>query len=163
MKGMRTAALLATLAALGACKQDLAPAATAPTATISAADADKIADATVAAWTSMEAGRIKALYAPGIVGFDFMTAPLVADRATWDKKQEGYAAAKMDVAEVKERKVQPLTADIFVMSGRWKLSSRANPKHNAVIRCTDVFHRDTEGNWPIVNEHCSTEPAATPA
>ena len=159
MRALTSSALIALAAAsLAGCQPAVAPTATATGPVLSEADAGKIADATVATWTSMDAARIKALYAPSVVGFDFAYGPLVTDRAAWDKNQDGFAAAKIDRAEMKDRKIQVLDAATFVMSGAWDLFSKALPKNNAAIRCTDVFHKDAAGNWPIVNEHCSAVP-----
>ena len=87
-----------------------------------------------------------------------MTAPLVTDRPTWDKNQDGFAAAKLDKAVRKQREIQILGADTFIMSGLWALTSSAVPANAMTVRCTDVFHRDPAGKWPIVNEHCSVAP-----
>ena len=106
----------------------------------------------------MDARRIKALYDPAVIGFDFASAPLTTDRATWDKAQDACAAAKIDGAVQKQRVVQVLAPDIVVMSGVWDLRSSAIPANDGPIRCTDIFHKDAAGAWPIVNEHCSLVP-----
>jgi ketosteroid isomerase-like protein len=125
---------------------------------LSEADAAKVADATVEVWKSMDAQKIKALYAPTVEAYDFAAPGLAKDRAEFDKRQDGYAAAKLDGAAQVERKIQVLSPDVFVMSGTWDMSSSTLPANNARIRCTDVFQKDAGGNWPIVNEHCSPVP-----
>ena len=85
--------LVAFVLAAGAC-----PALAAPKA-ITEADAAKMADATVVAWTSMDAAKIKALYAPTVNGFDYAVPGLSPDRATWDKRQDSFAAARIDKLE----------------------------------------------------------------
>lgn len=126
---------------------------------ITDAGAEVIGDRTVLAWQSMDPARIKALYAPDIVGFD-MTAPsLSTNRATWDRMQDAFADARIDKATQVSRTVQVLDPDTFVMSGAWNLASTANPDTAMTIRCTDVFHM-TGGKWLIVNEHCSQSPKA---
>jgi len=126
--------------------------------TISDADAAKVADATVETWKSMDAAKIKALYAPSVEAFDFVVPGLAKDRAEFDKRQDAFAAAKLDGAKQVERKIQVVSPDVFVMSGTWDMTSTAMPANNSTVRCTDVFQKDASGNWPIVNEHCSAAP-----
>ena len=147
------------LVATGACTRSSETQPSTPaTAPISEADATKIADATENTWRSMDAASIKALYAPGIVGFDAGVAPLSTDRATWDKLQDGYAAARLDKITDSARKIQVLSADVFVMSGIADATSSSTPANNAVIRYTDVFEKQPDGTWLIVNEHTSIAP-----
>lgn len=127
-------------------------------APITMAEATKHADATVTAWLSMNAAKIKALYGPGIVGFDMVVAPLVTDKATWNTNQDAFAAAKLDKAVEKQRKIQILDVDTFVVSGLWDLTSSAVPANAMTVRCTDVYEKRGESYWPIVNEHCSVAP-----
>ena len=113
------------------------------------------------AWKSTDAAKIKALYAPSVEAYDFVAPGLAPDRAEFDKRQDAFAAAKLDGAKQVERKIQVLSPDVFVMSGTWDLSSSTMPANNATVRCTDVFQKDASGNWTIVNEHCSPVPKAT--
>jgi hypothetical protein len=133
---------------------------TAATPPVSEADAAKVADATVAAWTSMDPTKIKALYGPSVVGFDYAIGPLSTDRVTWDRAQDIFAAAKIDGAVQVSRKIQILDSDVFVVSGVWDVTSSTMPASNGTVRCTDVYQRDANGHWPIVNEHCSAMPKA---
>ena len=101
---------------LGACQKAAnAPAASA--AMISEAEAGKIDDAAEAAWATMDAAKIKAVYGANIVGFDGSTPGLAHDRAAWDKLQDAFAAAKIDKIVQKDRVIQVLDADTFVVSG----------------------------------------------
>jgi ketosteroid isomerase-like protein len=152
-RGRILAAAAITLAA-GACAA--APAPVKP----SQAEVTKVANDTVSAWTSMDAAKIKGIYGPGVVAFDFAAAPLETDRATFDKAQDAFAAAKFDGAQQVSRNLQILDADTFVMSGTWNITSSSTPANNSTVRCTDVFQKDEAGKWPIVNEHCSPEPTA---
>ena len=160
MKSLSNAALIALVLALAGC--DHAPsgvAATAPTPTpISEAEAGKIADTTVATWLSMDAGKIKAMYAPNVAGFDSTIGPLANGKAAWDKMQDGFVTAKMDGSTQKERVIQVLDADTFVMSGTWDVTSSAIPANNSALRCTVVYEKDAAGAWLIANEHCSAVP-----
>jgi len=109
----------------------------------------------------MDAAKIKALYAPGVVAFDFSAPDLVTERAKFDEIQDGFAAAKFDAAEQVSRNVQILDADTFVMNGTWNITSSATPANNSSVRCTDVFEKGEDGKWLIASEHCSPVPAAT--
>ena len=159
---MLTKTLFATaaVALLGACSQPSEPAATATTAALTEADATKVTEATLAAWQSMDAAKIKAVYAPDVVGFDFATAPLVTDRAAWDKAQDAFAAGQIDKITPTAQKVQIIGPDAFIYSMSGTNTSTAKPENNGALRCTDVFHRDASGAWLIVNEHCSAPPKA---
>ena len=153
---------VSAIALLTGCKQAAeAPAANATAAAaVTQDEASKAFDATVAAWGSMDAARIKALYGPDIAGFDYTMGPLITDRATWDKNQDAFAGAKLDNVKVVSKKIQLLGPDAFVVTSQSSGTSTAMPKNNSVFRCTDVFQRDAAGSWPIVNEHCSPMPKA---
>ena len=148
------AALFAT--ATTACQQaETAPAAP---AAVTEAEATKLAGAMVDVWESQDAARIKALYAPSVIAFDYASGPLEQDRATFDKAQDVFAAAGIDSEEQIERNIQLLDADTFIVSGVWNGSSKTRPESNGIVRCTDVFQKDPKGGWSIVNEHCSQTP-----
>lgn len=150
--------MLATAAAyimLGACQKGESPVAA---SAVTEAEVNQVFDATIAAWASMDADKIKALYGPGVAGFDFAAGPLVGDRATWDKNQEGYAAMKIDSVKVVGKHIQILDAATFIVTSLTEDTSTTMPKSNGLVRCTDVFHRDEQGKWPIINEHCSAMP-----
>ena len=154
-----TAAIVLLSLATVACNK-MEPSNPSAQAGVSEADATKVADATVETWKSMDAARIKALYAPSVVAFDFAVPGLNKDRAEFDKRQDAYVAAKLNGAKEVERKIQVLSPNAFVMSGTWDMTSTATPANNGIVRCTDVFQKDDSGNWPIVNEHCSPAPKA---
>jgi len=159
MKSVTSISAIVLLAATtAACKQAESVKPATPQAGISDADAAKIADATVDVWKSMDAAKIKALYAPSVEAYDFAAPTLAKDRAEFDKRQDVFAAAKLDGATQVERKIQILSPDVFVMSGTWNMTSSSTPANNGGVRCTDVFQKDESGNWPIVNEHCSVVP-----
>lgn len=127
-------------------------------AILSEADAAKITDATVATWQSMDASKIDALYAPDVVGFDVSAAPLSADRANWTKLQQGFAAMKFDHLGISQSKTQVLDADTFVFSSLGNLTSTTGAVKTLPIRCTDVYRRQADDKFLIVNEHCSSVP-----
>ena len=154
-----TTVVVLLAAATAACdKPESTNAAASAQATITDAEAAKMADATVDVWKSMDAAKVKALYAPSVVAYDYGAPTLNKDRAELDKRQDGFVASKLDGAKEVERKIQILSPDVFVMSGTWDMTSSTKPAGNASVRCTDVFQKDQGGNWPIVNEHCSPVP-----
>ena len=109
-----TAVATLLFAVAGCQKPAEAPAAA---AAISEADANAQADSMVRTWESKDAAKIKALYAPDVVAFDYANGPLEADRATFDKAQDVFAAAAIDHENQVSRKIQILGADTFVMWG----------------------------------------------
>ena len=132
---------------------------TAPTATPpSEADAAKIVDTTVQTWQSMDAAKIKALYAANVAGYDPLAPGLAKDSASWGKFQDDFAAAKIDKLVEKARLIQVLDADTFVASGSWDATSTATPANAMSWRCTDTYQKQADGAWLIANEHCSAVP-----
>jgi ketosteroid isomerase-like protein len=155
---MTVALVLVAATTTGCNKTEPVNAATTGQEATSEAAAAEVADATVEVWKSMDAAKIKALYAPSVEAFDFAVPGLSKDRTEFDKRQDDYAAAKLDQAKQVERKLQVLSPNVFVMSGTWDMSSSTIPGNNAIVRCTDVFQKGASGNWSIVNEHCSAPP-----
>lgn len=156
MARLFSAALLASCVLLAACKSEAPATSSAPAVT--EADAAKAFDATVAAWGSMDAAKVKGLYAPDVAGFDYAMPGLVSDRATWDKNQDGFAAAKLDKITVSEKKVQLLGNDAFVVTSASEGNSTAIPANKTQFRCTDIYQRQPDGKWLIVNENCGASP-----
>jgi ketosteroid isomerase-like protein len=161
MKSMTSKAALITAAVmLAACNQK-AEVPAAPAAAVSEADATAAADATQVAWVTMDTAKIEAPYAKDIVAFDPVAAPMSTDWDNWHKLQEGFAAAKFDKIDVSDRKIQLLDSDTFVVSGTGTLTGSGEPK-SAVMRFTDVYQKQADGKWLIVNEHVSMAPASAP-
>lgn len=129
-------------------------------ASLSEADAAKITNATIAAWQSMDASKIDALYSPDVVGFDVSAAPLSTDRANWTKLQQGFAAMKFDHLAITQSKTQILDPDTFIFSSVGNLTSSAGTVKALPIRCTDVYRKQADNKFLIVNEHCSSVPGA---
>src|SRR5581483_11570178 len=116
-------------ATVAGCQKQVAPqAATADSgATISESNAAAAADVTQAVWASQNAAKIDALYARDIVGFDPMEAQLSTDRGQWTKLQQGFVGMKFDHADVRDRKIQMLGDDEFIVSGTATLTSKDGP------------------------------------
>jgi ketosteroid isomerase-like protein len=129
---------------------------------LSEADAAKIADETQAAWVSQDVAKIEARYAQGIVMFDPIAAPLSIDQATFHKLQEGFAAMKFDAITVPDRKIQVLDAEDFIVSGTGTLTSKDGQLKTADMRFTNVYRKQADGRFLIVNEHVSLKPGPMP-
>lgn len=154
-------ALLVVSSAVAACNQKAA--APTPAATVSEADAAATADAAQTAWTSMDVAKIEAPYARDIVAFDPMAQPLSTSWDSWHKLQQGFAAMKLDKVSVPDRKIQLVDSDTFVVSGTAHFTSTDGPMKAAAMRITDVYHKQADGRWLIVNEHVSMVPAPAAA
>lgn len=135
------------------------PAATAA-ALVSDADAAAAADASQAAWVTMDAAKIDAVYAPDVVGFDPIAAPLSTDRANWTKLQQGFAAMKFNHVDIPDRKIQVLDGDTFIVSGTATFTGTDGPVKSMPMRFTDVYQKQSDGSWKIANEHTSQVPKA---
>lgn len=156
------AALIAATTAMAGCNQKASPPA-APAAAVSEADAAAVADAAQAAWTTMDAAKIEAVYAPEIVAFDPAAPALSTSWDNWHKLQQGFAAMKLDKVNVPDRKIQVLGPDTFIVSGTGNFTSTDGAVKSAAVRFTDVYRKQADGRWLIVNEHASMAPAAPAA
>jgi len=160
---MRATSIAAMTAALsiasmtGACNKAAEPSAPAATS-VSEEDAAAVADATQAAWVSQDAAKIEAAYAKDVVAFDPVDPPLSTTWENWDKLQKGFADMKFDRIDVPDRKIQTLDADHFIVSGTGAMTSTSGPVKSAAMRFTDVYERQADGKWLIVNEHVSMKP-----
>ena len=90
------AAVAASCILLAGCQKAATPVA-AGAAAVTEADASKAFDDTVAVWSSMDAAKIKALYAPGVISFDVSSPALTTDRAAFDKNQDAFATDRKSV------------------------------------------------------------------
>lgn len=164
----RAAIALSVTALLCACqKQVEAP------KPLTQTEAAAIADATQAAWTSVDLAKEEAPYSKDVHAFDPMEAQLSSDWDTFDAWQKGFINMKFNGISVPDRKIQVLDADTFIVSGTGDLTSTDGEMKQATMRFTDVYQRQADGNWLIVNEHVSfkpekpkteaAEPAAAPA
>jgi len=129
---------------------------------VTEAQAAKIAENAEASFTSGDLDRIMAQYAAGAVMIDASSADPSTDR----KLQTGWAKTFVSMAPanytVPNRHIQLLGGDAFVSSGVETFTVAAGSARPTVsARFTDVFQRQKDGSWKIVNEHVSTP--STPA
>lgn len=157
-RALKPGLLAASLIALAACNQQrsAAPqAATVPTE----AEAAAIVDAAEAAWTSADTAKIMASYKEGGVWFDPVAVEPSADRAVQTKWTDGFTAMKLTDMTIANKTVQVLDDDTIVASGIATLKSGAGGDP-VTFRYTDVYEKQADGEWLIVNEHLSSPPAA---
>ena len=153
---MRSSVILLTLA-VAACSK--APSGNPPVTT---AQAERIAEQAEANFTTGDAKKVMAQYADNAVMIDAASPDPSADR----KVQSGWAQTfvSMQPADYKviDRKIQLLGGDAFISSGIETFTVAAGAARPTVsARFTDVFQRQKEGSWKIVNEHVSMPPTAT--
>ncbi|HVR91851.1 MAG TPA: DUF4440 domain-containing protein [Novosphingobium sp.] len=149
----------AVLAATSACTP-AANTAAPEAAMITEAEAQAAIDAAHAAWVSMDTAKIEAVYAKGIVGFDFADPALSTTFENWHRLQVGFASMKLDHIDVTDRKVQILDGEDFIESGTATFTSKDGPMKTATMRFTDVYRKQADGKFLIVNEHVSAVPTA---
>ena len=142
---------------VGACQK--APSGQPP---VTEAQAAKIAEAAEANFTTGDLKKIMAQYADGAVMIDAATTDPSKDR----KVQTGWAKTFVSMTpadyRVPNRHIQLLGGDAFISSGIETFTVAAGAARPTVsARFTDVFQRQKDGSWKIVNEHVSMPP--TPA
>jgi len=156
---MRPIVLAAAVIALAACQK-------APSGqpAVTKAEAEKIAEAAEATFTTGDLGAIMNQYADGATMIDASSPQPSSDR----KVQTGWARAftTMKPADYKVtgREIRLLGGDAFVSAGTESFTVAAGTGRPTVsARFTDVFQRQAGGTWQIVAEHVSMPPAAAPA
>lgn len=124
-----------------------------------AAEADKIVGDAYAAFTSGDAIKMMAHYAPTALVIDAANNAPSSDRATITKWNADFAAMKPSDLVTNPRTVQVLDADTIVSSGIAAfLADVAGRRQRVSVRYTHVFQRQSDGRWLIVNEHNSIPP-----
>ena len=132
---------------------------------VTEAEAKSVAERSEATFTSGDVNAIMNQYANGAVMFDASHSALSTDR----KVQTGWAKAFVSMKpanyHVPDRQIQIVGPDAFVSSGTEVFTVQAGAAMPTVsARFTDVFQRQGDGSWKIVNEHVSMPPttAGTP-
>lgn len=161
---MRTAIILAFGAAalsVAGCKK--AGPAGSP---VGQAEALQIATASEADYNSGDAAKIMSHYAKNALAFD----PGHSDPSTDPKVIEGwvneYVSMKPADFELSGRTIQLIGPDAFVTSGIGHFTVAAGAARPQVgVRISQVYQRQNDGSWKIVNEHMSMppNPPVTPA
>ena len=151
---MRRSSIFLLPLALAACEK--APSGNPP---VTVAEATQIAERAEANFTKGDAKAVMAQYANNAVMIDAGSPDPSTDR----KVQSGWAQTfvSMQPADYKVigRQIQLLGGDAFISSGVETFTVAAGAARPTVsARFTDVFQRQKDGSWKIVNEHVSMPP-----
>ena len=150
---MRYSIIAAMLPALAACQQ---PAAQLP---VTEAQAEQIARAAEATFTSGDLGKIMDQYADNAVMIDASTADPSTDRKVHSGWAKTFISMKPANFQVAGRHIQLVGPDAFVSSGIERFTVEAGAARPTVsARFTDVFQRQRDGKWKIISEHVSMPP-----
>ena len=156
---MRRLLIVGLLFTVAACQK--APSGNPP---VTEAQAAKIAEAAEANFTKGDPKAVMAQYADKAVMIDAAAPDPSADR----KVQSGWAQnfVSMQPADFKvlDRHIQLIGGDAFISSGTETFTVAAGAARPTVsARFTDVFQRQKDGSWKIINEHVSMPPTAARA
>ena len=149
------------LLALAACDQ-LKPAATeappAPAVLPTEAEAVALFDKLGAAIASNDPVQIAAMYAPGAVLLSTTTNDIIKTPEAVLADATEFAKVKA-VPSVNAREVQVLDADTIVTTGVVTIDfKRGTHATWLTLRVTDVFQKQADGSWLVVNEHVAAAP-----
>ena len=151
---MRRWSVLFLPLALAAC--DKAPTGSPP---VTIAEATQIAESAEASFTKGDAKAIMAQYANNAVMIDAGSPDPSTDRKVQSGWAQTFVSMQPSDYRVINRQVQLLGGDAFVSSGVETFTVAAGAGRPTVsARFTDVFQRQKDGGWKIVNEHVSMPP-----
>ena len=149
--------LVTAMALLAGCKQ--APSGRAPVTT---AEAETIATAAEATFTTGDLGKIMDQYADNAVMIDASKADPSADRKVATDSARAFVSMKPADYHVVGRHIQLIGPDAFISSGIEQFTVAAGTARPTVsARFNDVFQRQADGKWKIINEHVSMPPTVT--
>lgn len=161
---MRTSLKIATLAlALAACNFSRTEKASNVTTTRASAvtsdEANRVVNDAYATFTSGDAVKMMALYAPTAVVIDAANNLPSYDRATVTKWTADFAAMKPSDLTTNPRIIQSFNDDTIVSSGIAAFLADVGGRRQRVsVRYTHVFEKQADGRWLIVAEHNSIPP-----
>ena len=131
---------------------------------VTAAEAEKVAVAAEATFTTGDVGAIMNQYAEGAEMIDASSPQPSADRKVQTGWARAFTSMKPADYKVSGRRIQLLGGDAFVSSGIESFTVAAGASRPTVsARFTDVFQRQPDGKWRIVAEHVSMPPVPAPA
>jgi ketosteroid isomerase-like protein len=128
------------------------------------AEANKIAEQAETTFTTGNVDAIMRQYADNAVMFDASHPAISADRKVQSGWARDFVSMKPADYHVPDRQIQILGPDAFVSSGTEVFTVEAGQTRPQIsARFTDVFQRQKDGSWKIVNEHVSMPPAPNAA
>ena len=152
---MRHPSLVVATISLAACQP---PTANPP---VTETQATQIATAAEANFTTGDLGKIMDQYAGNAVMIDAATVDPSADRKVQSGWAKNFVSMKPADYQVAGRHIQLLGPDAFISTGIEHFTVEAGAARPTVsARFTDVFQRQADGKWKIVNEHVSMPPTA---
>ena len=154
---MHSPYLAAIFVMLAACQQ---PAGT--NSAVTETEAQKIALDAESSFTTGDLGKIMDHYADDAVMIDAATVAPSNDRKVQAGWARNFVSMKPTDYQVSGRQIQLIGNDAFISTGIESFTveaGAARPKVSA--RFTDVFQRQKDGKWRIVNEHVSMPPTPT--
>jgi len=127
-------------------------------------EAARIAEQAEASFTSGDLNAIMSHYADSAVMFDASHAGYSTDRKVQAGWAQSFVSMKPADYHVPDRKIQIVGPDAFVSSGTEVFTVAAGAARPSVsARFTDVYQRQKDGSWKIVNEHVSMPPTTAAA
>ena len=151
---MRGSSLLLLPVALSAC--DKAQIVRSP---VTVTEATQVAERAEASFTKGDARAIMAQYANNAVMIDAGSPDPSTDRKVQSGWAQTFVSMQPSDYRVIDRQVQLLGEDAFISSGIETFTVAAGAARPTVsARFTDVFQRQKDGSWKIVNEHVSMPP-----
>jgi hypothetical protein len=151
---MRRSSTLLILFALSACEK--APTHSPP---LTVAGATQIAERAEATFTKGDVKAIMSQYANDAVLIDAGSPDPSTDRKVQSSWAQTFVSMQPADYKVLDRHIQLLGGDAFISSGIETFTVAAGAARPTVsARFTDVFQRQKDGSWKIVNEHVSMPP-----
>jgi ketosteroid isomerase-like protein len=130
----------------------------------STAEATKIAERAEATFTTGDVDAIMRQYADNAVMFDASHPAISADRKVQSGWARDFVSMKPADYHVPDRQIQILGPDAFISSGTEVFTIEAGQTRPQIsARFTDVYQRQKDGSWKIVNEHVSMPPTPNAA
>lgn len=134
---------------------------------VTEAEAVKTAEATEADYGSGDINQIARHYAGDTMVFDAGNPAPSSDPKVIRRWTGEFVSMKPGDFTVADRKIQLLGPDAFINSGVASFSVQAGQARPTIgVRFTQVYQRQDDGQWRIVNEHMSMPPggiSASPA
>lgn len=126
---------------------------------VTAAEAARIAERAEASFTKGDVNAVMAQYAKDAVMIDAASPQPSRDRNVQTSWAKTFVSMQPADYRVIDRQIQLLGGDAFISSGIETFTVTAGAARPIVsARFTDVFQRQMDGGWKIVNEHVSMPP-----
>ena len=131
---------------------------------VTEAEALKIVEATEADYASGNGNKVASHYAGDTYVIDAGNSAPSTDPATIRGWTQEFVSMKPQDWQVSDRKIQLLGPDAFVSAGTARFTVQAGKiRPTTGVRFTQVYQRQKDGQWRIVNEHMSMPPGGVAA